>query len=123
MKKYLGLLLLVSVAACNSDARSDSDIAVSMVTEQFSMISQVEPLSPPKDELIAYLHREFGESPDAPDALQAKDLTFFGTLQFADRIEHIWKFPCSSDTGCWLRVTEGPSGGATAWSVSAPPGA
>ena len=94
-----------------------------MPPESFSVISREPPAQPTTDELLAYLHREFGESSDDPDALQAQDLIYFGTLRFSDRIEHVWHFPCISEAGCWLRFTEGPSGGVTAWSVSPPPGA
>ena len=94
-----------------------------MPNEQFSVTGRTAPINPPIAELLAYLHREFGETLDDPDALQAKDLAFFGTLQFADRTEHVWQFPCSSETGCWLRVTETQSQIITDWSVNAPPGA
>jgi hypothetical protein len=122
MKLVLALPLLI-MAACGKNAAPTQGDLSPMSIEKFSVTGRVAPITPAMDELLAYLHREFGETAGDLDALQAKDLAFFGTLQFADRTEHIWQFPCSSETGCWLRVTEALSGGSTYWSVDAPPGA
>ena len=92
-----------------------------MSSDSFSLVSRKEPPSPPLSELVAYLHRAFGESPEDEGALKAGDLLFFATLKFADRVEHIWRFPCASETGGWLRVSDGPGIGSMNWSVNPPP--
>lgn len=93
-----------------------------MISEPLSVTSRVEPSTPSTDELVAYLHREFGECPDYPDALQSRDLRFSGAFQFAHRTEHVWQFPCSSERGGWLRVVEDSLSGFTGWSTEPPPG-
>jgi hypothetical protein len=88
--------------------------------DSFSVVSRKQPSSPFLAELVAYLNREFGESPEDEGALKERDLLFFATLKFADRVEHIWRFPCASETGGWLRVSDGPGSGSMNWSVNPP---
>lgn len=109
------------LTACNRSDSRDPSVAIPGPADGFSVASHAAPADVSLDVLLAYLHQEFGETPADPDALQAKDLTFFGTLQFTDRTEHVWRFPCSATTGCWLRVTQRASGRMIGWSVDAPP--
>lgn len=45
-------------------------------------------------ELLEYLHLEFGESEDDPDALQAADLKYVGARQDGQAVLHFWEYPC-----------------------------
>lgn len=123
MKSRFPILTMLLLTACGSGADPNQEGALAMPSAQPPVIARVAPASPSADELVAYLHLEFGESPTDPGALEAKDLEFFGTVKFPDRTEHIWQFPCSADTGCWLRVTENSTGSVTNWSDDPPPGA
>jgi hypothetical protein len=123
VKSRLSFITILLLAACDAGVDPKQAEVFAMPSSEHSVISRVAPANLPVSEIVAYLHREFGESPEDPSALDAKDLAFFGSLKFADRTEHIWRFPCSADTGCWLRVTEYSTGSMMAWSVNAPPGA
>jgi hypothetical protein len=72
-------------------------------------------------ELLEYLHLEFGEDKDDPDALQAADLKYVGARKDGDGLLYFWEHPAGSGkswatahvtkTGYSLSTsTEGPDG-------------
>lgn len=118
MQRLSILVLLAMLAGCQRDAAPAREAGVADAAP--TVVSRVAPASPGMDELLDYLRREFGEAPDDPKALQAGDLTFVATLKFANRVEHVWRFPCAARTGCWLRVTQEPTQQWTGWSTDPP---
>jgi hypothetical protein len=81
-------------------------------------------MSPPpgiERDILEYLHLEFGEDKDDPDALQAADLKYVGAREDGDSLLHFWEYPSGSGKS-WAtaRMThdgyhlstslEGPSG-------------
>lgn len=119
MQRHLVVLLLVMLGGCGGTTASNPQAAVANAAP--NVISRSAPAGVRTDELVSYLHLEFGESPGDRNALKASDLSFVATLQFADRVEHVWRFPCVSETGCWLRVTKTPSQEWIGWSADPPP--
>lgn len=109
------VMAILLVAACSN--------AGNEYAEQYQVVSRTPPATPSASELVEYLHLEFGEDASDADALRAEDLSFFGTISFPDRTEHVWKFPCSAKTGCWVRVVFGKTGSVLMWSSVPPPGA
>jgi hypothetical protein len=83
------------------------------------------PAHPPtgvEKELLEYLHLEFGEGEDDPDALQAADLKYVGVREDGEGLVHFWEYPSGSGKS-WATVcvmndggyslstsTEGPDG-------------
>jgi hypothetical protein len=121
LKKAFALISLPILTACGGGGGPDGGSTSPASSTPFSIVSRAAPDDVATTDLLAYLGREFDEQPDDPGALQAADLTFFATLQFSDRVEHIWSFPCAVPTGCWLRVTQRASDSTTGWSIDAPP--
>ncbi|WP_024869328.1 hypothetical protein [Pseudoxanthomonas suwonensis] len=110
------------LAGCGSGGTGDG-VEPAAAAERYTVVDRTPPARFPVADLLEYLHLEFGEFADEPGALKAEDLVYFGTLRFDDRVEYIWKFPCSTPTGCWLRVTERPAHTVTGWDATPPPGA
>jgi len=83
-----------------------------------------QPTHPPagiENELLEYLHLEFGEGKDDPDALQPADLKYVGARTDGAALVHFWEFPsgsgkswatvCVTDDGYDLSTSlEGPDG-------------
>jgi hypothetical protein len=74
-----------------------------------------------ENEILEYLHLEFGEDKDDPDALQAAELKYVGAREDGEAWLHFWEYPSGSGKSWAIaRVTkdgyelytslEGPSG-------------
>jgi len=61
-------------------------------------------------ELLEYLHLEFGEDPEDPDALQAADLKYVGVGKDGEGLAHFWEYPSGSGKG-WATVCVMSDGG------------
>lgn len=58
-----------------------------------------------KDEILEYLHLEFGESKSDPDALKASDLKYEGRHIVKGVATHFWSYPSGVDRH-WATVEE-----------------
>jgi hypothetical protein len=47
-------------------------------------------------DILEYLHLEFGEDKDDPDALQAADLKYVGVREDGGALLHFWEYPSGS---------------------------
>ena len=50
-----------------------------------------------EDDIVEYLHLEFGEEAGDPEALKRKELRYVGLFLFEDFPTHFWSFPCESE--------------------------
>ncbi len=53
-------------------------------------------MSPPPgiaQDVLEYIHLEFGESPEDPDALKLSELIYDGAFPSGDFVIHYWHFP------------------------------
>lgn len=72
-------------------------------------------------DILEYLHLEFGEDKDDPDALQAEDLKYVGAREDEGSLLHFWEYP--SGTGkSWATVRITNDGNELSTSLEGPGG-